>query len=81
MFDPDFVPWLGASTAVFLILGAFMLVRRHQFAQRSLQARPGASEKSRARAVRTTVLTGIGFLILGAVGVVLLVLTLVFPAT
>lgn len=76
MLDPSFVPGLAAFTAVFLIFGSFLLVRRRQFAERSLQARPGASEKSRARAVRTTVITGIGFIVLGAIGVVLLVLTL-----
>ena len=81
MFDPSFVPGFALFSAAFLIFGAFMLVRRQQFAQRSLEARPGASEKSRERAVRTTVITGILFLVLGVIGVVLLVLTLVFPAT
>lgn len=80
MLDPGYVPVLAAFAAAFLILGAFMLVRRQQFAKRSLEARPGASEKSRERAVRTTVLTGIGFLVLGAAGVVILVLNAVLPA-
>ena len=76
MLDPSAVPGLAIFTAAFLIFGSFVLVRRRQFAERSLQARPGASEASRRRVVRTTVITAIGFLVLGAVGLVLLVLTL-----
>ena len=76
MFDPSSVPVFAIFAAGFLIFGSFAIVRRQQFAERGLQARPGASEASRRRAVRNTVIVGIGFLVLGAISVVVLVLAL-----
>lgn len=76
MFDSSQLLPIALLTGFCLLFGLFALIRRRQLAEWTVNQRRGGARDEAAvrRATRTNLIASIGFLVLGAVGVTLLVL-------